>query len=255
VRPLPLFLNYDNLYGFLRAGDAKLADPEIKALHDTKGDIVEYMTKHPEQSKAYVKARESEPEKLYRPDFDSGIQTDVEKLTTMSTGQKNANEYRDTVGRIFGYLFDELELVQTEKKNILGDLQRDLVYVNHAASGIFGDLKTRHKAGHIVVDAKNTDHVTPDDISRVADYLNDDIGRVGIIISRKSSTRKELARLRRHAYTQLKDQKKVILFVSDSELKSWVTDKTRLQHTTGKSAEFYDSRKSIGRKYTELASL
>lgn len=252
LRPLPLFLNYHDLYGFIKTEDDLEVDSDLSLLEKSKSDVVKYIVRHPEKSIAYINSAEQAPEEICRQEFDSEALVEIERLDTLVPGHGDANQYRDAVGKILDFLFDDLALFDTENSSAAGDLRRDLVFRNEAQSGIFYELKRDHNAKHIVVDAKNKEKITPEDISRAADYLNDNVGRVAFIVSRKDPDKGEIARLRKHAATQLKDQNKVFLFISDADLKSWVKNKTRIEHVTEKPHLLYDPETSIKNKYSML---
>lgn len=245
VKTLPLFLNYDEYYGFI--------DPEYRPgsrIKKSKSEIVERSIADPGISTKFIQLRESERELLYTRDFDSGIHKKIEELGRIKSGdRKEAHRYRELVAEILPYVFKELELSRIEKRTILGTGQRDIILRNNAVRGFFSDIKIKHSATYIVVDTKNTDSVTAKDVAQVSNYLNDDIGRVGFIVSRKKKSN-----YRQHALDQLKNHKKVILFISDSDLKRWVTDLTRIQQKTGKHLGFIDPVKSIENKYTDIVS-
>jgi len=245
VKTLPLFLNYDDFYGFVD----KDYVPGVSR-RKPKISVVESVIDDPELSTEYLKFKETEKEKLYRPDFDTDVQQHIAKLDEIPSGsKKHADQYMDTVKVLIDFIFKDLSFYQKEKRTILGEARRDLIYQNNAVSGIFSDLKIKHAANHIVIDTKNTNNVTAKDVAQVSNYLNDDIGRVAFIISRKKDKR-----LRAHSYTQLTKQKKVILFIADEDLKRWITDQTRIQHITGKSHKIIDPVKSISNMYSDIVS-
>lgn len=248
MKLLPLFLNYDDFYGFIdrdSAGKKKNSDQK-------KSAVIQYALNHPEKSVEYVKFRETQTEKLFRPNFDKEIILSLEKLDHIKPGDRaQANQYRDIVADLLGFSFPELKLANIEKSSMFGDKRRDIVFENNAESGIFANMRIKHKATHIVVDAKNTENITPDDISRVADYLNDNIGRVAFIISRK----KEDMRILKQSLDQLLNQDKVVLFICDEDLKRWIRGMTKIQHETGKEFLSSDPKKSISKKYSDLMVL
>ena len=246
VKALPLFLSYDEFYGYIDPKYKPGVSPRL-----SKGAIVEKVIKNPELSTKFVKSREKDVQSLYRPDFNSDIQKYISELEQIPTGsRKHADIYRDVVKNILDIVFDEaLTFYKHEKQTILRENRRDLIYRNEAASGIFSDFKSKHKATHIVFDTKNTDNVTSKDVAQLSNYLNNDIGRVGFIVSRKKDTR-----LRTHSYAQLSKQDKIILFISDEDLKRWATDKTRIQHVSGKKISRVDAISSVSNMYSDLVS-
>ncbi len=243
VKTLPLFLNYDDFYGFI--------DPEYKSGNDirkSKYEVVEKSIKDPKISEDFIKQKEAQTDKLYRPDFNSGIQKQIAILDKIPVGDKRcAEKYLDVVKKIIDFIFEDIIFYKKEKLTILGENRRDLIYQNNATSGIFFTFKNKHLATHIVIDTKNTNNITSKDVAQVANYLNDDIGRVAFVISRKKDKK-----LRNHAYAELAKQKKIILFIADEDLKRWVTEKTRIQHTTSNKLQLVDPLKSIENMYSDL---
>ena len=73
IKPLPLFLSYDEFYGFV--------DPEYRPGRDirkVKSEIVRKAIENPQLSSDFIRERESHRDKLYRPEF-SDIQKFVKK--------------------------------------------------------------------------------------------------------------------------------------------------------------------------------
>src|SRR5262249_16864907 len=83
-------------------------------------------------------------------------------------GREHFGRLEDMVRVVFKYLFrDELgegrAQSRTEPENEGVEI-RDLLFPNVAETGFWNDLKTKYSASEIVVDAKNTDEVTRDDL-------------------------------------------------------------------------------------------
>ncbi len=244
VKTLPLFLNYDSFYGFIESNHRAGVDTRIP-----KPKIINQIIKNPKLSEDFIKYRESKINSLYRPDFDMEINKYVTLLGEIPAGSReHSNQYLEVVKNIIGFIFEDLSLYKKEKPSILGEIRRDLIFQNNADTGIFATFKTKHNATHIVIDAKNTNNITSKDVAQISNYLNDDIGRVAFIISRKKDKR-----LRVHSYAQLKNQNKVILFIADEDLKRWVTGKIKIQHVTGKKISM-SPEKSIENMYSDLVS-
>lgn len=244
VKPLPLFLSYDHFYGFI--------DPEYRpnvSIKKSKIEVVETVIKNPKLSTDFIKFREAEVDKLYRPNFDSGIQEQISILEGIPPGRKFAVKYMDTVKNIIDFVFqDDLIFYKKEGSSILREIRRDLIYQNKATSEIFSTLKSKHSATHIVIDTKNTEKITAKDVAQVSNYLNDDIGRVAFIISRKKDKR-----LIAHAYAQLTKHSNVIFFMADEDLKRWVTNKTKIQQITGELGGV-DPLKGVANMYSDIVS-
>lgn len=249
IRPLPLFLSYDDMYGFMEA------EKRIKSLPDgsrvDKSEVVAEIMKTPAVSAAYISKREAEKDKLTRPDFDSGVFEKLEQLDEIETGRKDAHKYRALVADLMSEAFKgSLRLFAEEKPTLLGDKQRDIIFQNVAKSGIFADLRIETKCSHVVVDAKNTEDVTAKDVARVASYLNQDIGMVGIIVSRKKADKSLL----RQAKAFLNDDKKFILFVSDEDFRRWLRGSHKIKQIDSEAVSTSDPLTTMHNRYSDLVS-
>ena len=245
MKSLPLFLSYDEFYGFIDPGN-KQKDKRL-----SKASIVKRAIEDPTISERFIKERETEKDNLFRPDFDSEIQKDIQELYSIVSGDRTkANRYRELVAKILAFIFrGEIELFDEERPTILGENRRDIIFQNISSKGIFTDFRVLHKASHIIVDAKNTDSVTSKDVSQVAGYLHDGIGNVAFIVSRKKQNL-----MRKHSYAQYTKQGKVIIFICDEEMKRWVTEITRVQETTGQQLQRQSPLKSIQNKYSDIVT-
>lgn len=243
IKPLPLFLNYDDFYGFI--------DPEYipgESLRMSKAEVVKDVIKNPIKSSQYIRNKETKLQTLYRPDFDSDIHKKLVQLEHIPVGSRaHANEYRDLVKDLLEFLFDDLEFFKKEKSTILKDNRRDIIFVNNGTSGVFDQFKTKHSATTIIVDAKNTDKVTTKDVAQVSGYLNEDATMVGFIVSRKKHKL-----YKNYSYTQLTKHKKILLFISDQDLKRWVTYKTRIQHMTNEKTSEGGPVKGLTNMYLDI---
>lgn len=243
IKPLPLFLNYDDFYGFI--------DPDYipgETLRMSKAEVVKKIIKEPAKSSHYIRNKEAKIKKLYRPDFDSDIHKKLAQLEHIPTGSReHANEYMDLVKDILLFLFEDLEFYKKEKSTILKDNRRDLIFINNGTFGVFEQFKDKYSATTIIVDAKNTEKVTTKDVAQVSNYLHKDVGMVGFIVSRKKPKA-----YKNYSYTQLNKHKKILIFISDQDLKRWVTYKTRIQHVTNKKTTDEAPIKGLTNMYLDI---
>ncbi len=244
LKVLPMFLSYDGFHKFINPTENK----KKTSLSNAKVFVVEKAIREPSLSEKYILHREAENNLLLRPDFDNEMTGVLESLDDIEPGAKNAKKYREIVTKIMTFLFDELFLLGQEIPTLSGDIQRDIVFRNDSTNGILYDLKNKYLATHIIVDAKNTERITPDDISRVADYLNDQVGRVGIIVAHKTDQKS----LKNHQLTQLKDQKKVIIFYSNEDLKRLTNSKSKIKHISRQVVQSNAALTSLKNKFSDL---
>jgi hypothetical protein len=117
------------------------------------------------------------------------IRGTVERLREdIPIGRKHFREYEHKVRVIWRFLFlGELGEGQaqsrTEPENEGVEI-RDLVFANRADAGFWKDLKDKYSVSEVVVDAKNTDDLTRDDLRQLYCYLKPSLGFWGFIVSR-----------------------------------------------------------------------
>lgn len=249
LKALPLFLSYDNFYGFI--------DPEYrkgnKKHKRAKEVVVMGVLNNPTVSEDYIKSREMDLSKLYRTNFNDRCVEIIEEIESIEVGAKGAkaNRYKDLVNELLGIVFEhDLTIKGNEKSTFHKENRRDGIFYNRGVSDVFRSFREHHKSHHIVVDAKNTDEVTAKDIAQVSNYLEDGIGRVAFIVSRKQKTN-----LTAHQSAQKDKKKNIIIQITDEDMKRWVTELTRLRHTTGENYMRYQPVKSIENKYSDIMML
>lgn len=144
-------------------------------------------------------------------------------------GRTHFREYEHYVRVIFNYLFfDELGDGQpqsrTEPENEGLEI-RDIIFANRANSGFWKDLKEKYRVSEVIVDAKNTNDTTRDDLRQLYCYLKPALGFWGFIVCRTqpSST---LRAFNRTLYQNF-SQKRGLLILSDDDLRRMVEIKRR----------------------------
>jgi hypothetical protein len=117
------------------------------------------------------------------------IQYEVEHLRDIvPIGRDDFRAWEHMVRVIFNYLFrDELgqgrPQARTEPENEGLEI-RDILYANTAELGFWKDLKDKYSASEIVVDAKNTDELTREDLRQLYCYLKPALGFWGFLVCR-----------------------------------------------------------------------
>jgi hypothetical protein len=97
---------------------------------------------------------------------------------------------------------------------------RDLIFANKASHGFWKDLKDKWAASEIVVDSKNTEELSREDLRQLYCYLKPVLGFFGIIVCR----REPHALIQSFNRTLIKNckQKRIILILSDDDLRRMV---------------------------------
>jgi hypothetical protein len=105
---------------------------------------------------------------------------------------------------------------------------RDLLYSNNANSGFWKDLKDKYSASEIVVDAKNKDKLTRDDLRQLYCYLKPALGFWGFLVCRSEQP----AWIRAFNRTLFRNfnQSRGLLILCDDDLRRMVQMKNRGQN-------------------------
>jgi hypothetical protein len=147
------------------------------------------------------------------------IQWEAEHLReNIPTGTTHFREYERQVRVIWNFLFlGELGEGQpqsrTDPENEGVEI-RDIVFANHAEAGFWKDLKEKYAASEIVLDAKNTDNLTRDDLRQLYCYLKPALGFWGFIVCR-SEPLSVIQAFNRTLYQNFLQQRGVLMLCDD----------------------------------------
>jgi hypothetical protein len=142
----------------------------------------------------------------------------------LPTGRDHFREYEHFVRVVWNYLFrnnlgEGQAQARTEAEQEGVEI-RDLVFANRANSGFWKDLKDKYKASEIVVDAKNTDNLTRDDLRQLYCYLKPALGYWGFIVCR-AEPQPKIAAFNRTLFKNFR-QERGVLILSDDDLRRMV---------------------------------
>jgi hypothetical protein len=117
------------------------------------------------------------------------LQLELEHLEeSLPAGPEHFREFEHQVRVTFNFLFrgdlgEGRAQSRTEPEDEGLEI-RDLVFGNVASSGFWKDLKNKYEASEIVVDAKNKELLTRDDLRQLYCYLKPALGFWGFIVTR-----------------------------------------------------------------------
>jgi hypothetical protein len=102
---------------------------------------------------------------------------------------------------------------------------RDLIFANKAETGFWRSLRDKYSASEIVVDAKNKDEISRDDLRQLYCYLKPAIGFWGFIVCR-SEPPSSIRAFNRTLFRNF-NQQRGLLILSDDDLRRMVQMKMR----------------------------
>ena len=161
------------------------------------------------------------------------IQAETEHLRDIvPPGSEHFREFEHIVRVVFNFLFiGELGEGKAQSRTEPEDEGveiRDLIFANNAHSGFWKDLKTKYSASEIVVDAKNKDELTRDDLRQLCCYLKPALGLWGFIVCRSEQPPK-ISAFNRSLFRNL-EQRRGLLILSDDDLRRMVRMKVQGQN-------------------------
>jgi hypothetical protein len=163
------------------------------------------------------------------------IQHEVEHLREIvPAGHGDFRLFEDVVRLIFNFLFlGDLGEGRAQSRTDPEDEGveiRDLVFRNQADSGFWKDLKDKYSASEVVVDAKNKDLLTRDDLRQLYCYLKPALGFWGFIVCRSEQPR-TIHAFSRDVFNNF-IQSRGLLILCDDDLRRMVQMKNRGQNPT-----------------------
>jgi hypothetical protein len=159
-------------------------------------------------------------------------------LAELRAGATHATSYQHWVRDVFTFLFgDVLREPRLESKTFFGTQRRDVTFRNAAENGPWFDWKIHHKIDSLLIECKNKDALTYDDLRQTASYLGKRMGRVAILACRKNSGDDVLAMLNWF----VTNDEKYVLVVNDENLIDWIRLKDRGEDPSDAIADLYRS--------------
>jgi hypothetical protein len=163
----------------------------------------------------------------------------LQRFADLPAGPTAATAYEALVVDVFTFLFgDVLKEPRTQSRTFLGTLRRDMTFRNAAESGPWFDWKSRHAIeSSVLIECKNQDALSHDDLRQTACYLGRIMGRLAVLACRKTTV--DDARELLNWFVTNDD--KYILVVNDETLLDWVRLKDRGGSPTDAIADLYRS--------------
>jgi hypothetical protein len=233
VRVLP-WINYDDFVRtefttYLLAKRQAARERPPKSRQDlesanNKGRVVTITRSDIALVERYVKSRELQAPDA-RPaldyvDEDACKQAEAlkQRLAAIQPGHEHAADYQRFALEILNYLFNpELIDGQPEVRTIDGTERRDIIFTNDSDESFWTYVRSTHDGIVIMFEAKNTNALGLAEINQTATYLGDRIGRLGIIVTRRSPPN-TVQRKISSVWNDSGPNRKVILTLNDNQL-------------------------------------
>ena len=160
----------------------------------------------------------------------------LSRLTALRAGTAHATRYQQWVSDAFTFLFgDILKDPQPESRTFYGTLRRDITLRNAAEKGSWFDWKLQYQVDPLLIECKNKETLTYDDLRQTAAYLGKRMGRLAVLACRKSTGGDVWEMLNWF----VNNDEKYILVVNDEDLIDWIRLKDRGENPTDAIADLY----------------
>jgi hypothetical protein len=158
------------------------------------------------------------------------------RLAALRAGSKDATGYQHWVRDVFTFLFgDILKEPKLESRTFMGTLRRDITFRNAAEKGAWSDWKLKYHVDPLLIECKNTDTLTYDDLRQTAAYLGKRMGYLAVLACRKNSGDDVWEMLNWF----VNNDEKYVLVVNDENLIDWIRLKDRGEDPTDAIADLY----------------
>jgi hypothetical protein len=162
----------------------------------------------------------------------------LRRVAGLRPGMDDAIRFQHWVRDVFTFLFgDALKEPKIESKTFFGTQRRDITFRNAAEKGSWFDWKTQYHCDSILIECKNKDVLTYDDLRQTASYLGKRMGRLAVLACRKNNGEDVSAMLNWF----VNNDEKYVLVVNDEYLIDWIRLKDRGEDPTDAIADVYRS--------------
>jgi len=160
------------------------------------------------------------------------------RLAELRAGSTHATRYQHWLRDVFTFLFGEvLKEPKLESETFFGTLRRDITFRNAAEKGPWFDWKLHYRIDPLLIECKNKNRLTYNDLRQAAAYLGKRMGTLAILACRKNSGNDVLELLNWF----VNNDEKYLLVVNDENLVDWIRLKDRGEDPTDAIADLYRS--------------
>ena len=162
----------------------------------------------------------------------------IRRLSRLRPGTQRGIAFQSLVGEVFAFLFgDVLKDPRSESRTFLGTLRRDVTFRNAANAGPWFDWKNEHHVHSVLIECKNKEELSYDDLRQTACYLGKKLGLLGILVCRKTTADD----VREMLNWFVNNDDKYVLILNDDSLVAWIRLKDQGEDPTDVIADLYRS--------------
>lgn len=178
------------------------------------------------------------PEGVKIEEYQTQLKSLLEDLRIIRHGHEDAPDFEEIVGKVIKLCFFKyLTNIQPKVRTIDNRTIKDWIASNRASDGFWAMIRDQHGATQVIFECKNYANIGADDFHQASYYLNDTIGRFGIIVFRGDEvTQTHYQHMQRIA----SNDKKVILLLRQKDLEVFIRQAINGKSKEGHIQEIYD---------------
>lgn len=166
----------------------------------------------------------------------------ISKLPTGKADNADKKYEELVVQLLASLLYPHLDFAQAQSRTESGAQIRDLIFYNNQTIPFFKDIHDTFGSKQIVFELKNVESLDRDNVNQLNRYLNENLGKFGVFITRHQPSKS----IKKHLIDLWSGQRKCILVLDDNDLQMMVDifdNKQRLPYEVirKKYAEFMRS--------------
>lgn len=160
------------------------------------------------------------PESFSTSSYRARIEQLSNALASLPTGKPQATQFENLIGEVIRLcFFRSLSNVQPKSSSVHGTVIRDWIASNRAQVGFWAIVREKYNATQVLWECKNYADLAADDFHQAAYYMNDQAGRLVIMVCRSLSpiSQQAFEHVRR-VYQQVKG---LVLVLRESDVETF----------------------------------
>lgn len=138
----------------------------------------------------------------------------IKKLPTGKTDNADRKFEDNTCQLLASFLYPHLDFAKEQSRTDSGVLIRDLIFYNNTSIDFLKEIYETYSCKQIVFELKNVKEVSREHIFQLNRYLNDQFGKLGIIVTRNRPPKKII----QNTIDLWSGQRRCILILDDSDI-------------------------------------
>ena len=142
----------------------------------------------------------------------------IRNLPTGKTDNADKKYEEHVVQLMASLLYPHLDFAQAQSRTDSGAQIRDLIFYNNQTIPFFKDIHDTYGSKQIVFELKNVESLSRDNVNQLNRYLNENLGKFGIFVTRHQPTKA----IKQHLIDLWSGQRKCILVLDDNDVQMMV---------------------------------